>query len=792
MKKHLLTLALFGLALHGFSQTNLKTIIAGGNGTTKHFVTLLQSDQLPFNASQASKILGLDAQSSLVLKSTEKDKPGFVHYRFYQTWKGIPVNRSMYIINTKDGKIVSMSGSIITDFAPDMAEKNVARIDAKQAITNALNQAGATKYMWQDKTNEALLKEQLKNSSASYYPVAEKCWFYSGDQVDPKNLKLAYRVDVFAEEPYSRAYYFIDAATGKVLGHEDRIESSDVTGTANTLYSGTQTIHSDQTGTNAYRLRDYSKGNGIVTLKAGSKVDYTNNSANWNLSLPDQNALDAHWGVEMTYDFYKANFNRNSIDDNGYALYSYVNNGGILYLDNAGWNGTAMVYGKRAGSTKGVTGIDVTGHELTHGVTQYTSALVYLNESGAMNESMSDIMGKSVQFWAKPADIDWRLSNDMNWFIRDMSNPNAYQQPDTYNGTYWQTGGGDNGGVHTNSGVGNFMFYLLVTGESGTNDIGNAYNVQGIGLAEADQILYRSETVYLTSNSQYADWRTACINAATDFYGPESNEVQQVKNAWYAVGVGDSGGGITYCTAAGLSTANEYITLVNFNTIDYASGNNGGYGDFTAQSTDVTAGQAYTIQLKAGFTGATRQEGWTVFIDYNHDGDFTDAGEKVTSANVKKNTLINRTFTIKATAKNGPTRLRVMMHYNTNVNNPCGTFDLGEVEDYTVNISGGSGFAAADDLNEKQIFATDLSVSPNPVISSSMRLNYKLIQPGNISFALIDANGVSFGNYKAGLQNKGINSYIINNLPALHNGYYYVVVKQDEAVIGKLTILIAH
>ena len=100
------------------------------------------------------------------------------------------------------------------------------------------------------------------------------------------------------------------------------------------------------------------------------------------------------------------------------------------------------------------------------------AALVYKMNRGAMNESMSDIMGKSVQFCTKPTDIDWRLSNDMNWFIRDMSNPNAYQQPDTYNGTYWATGTGDNGGVHTNSGVGNFMFYLLVTGGSGTNDIG--------------------------------------------------------------------------------------------------------------------------------------------------------------------------------------------------------------------------------------------------------------------------------------------------------------------------------
>src|SRR5207302_224600 len=172
----------------------------------------------------------------------------------------------------------------------------------------------------------------------------------------------------------------------------------------------------------------------------------------------------------------------------------------------------------------GLTAIDITGHELTHGVTQYTCNLVYSKEPGAMNESMSDIMGKSVQFYTKPADNSWILSNDMNWEIRSFANPKADGQPDTYKGTNWVTSSSDNYGVHTNSGVGNYMFYLLVAGGSGTNDIGNAYTVNGIGISEADQILYRTETVYLTSTSQYADWRTACINAATDLYGAASNE----------------------------------------------------------------------------------------------------------------------------------------------------------------------------------------------------------------------------------------------------------------------------
>jgi len=197
-----------------------------------------------------------------------------------------------------------------------------------------------------------------------------------------------------------------------------------------------------------------------------------------------------------------------------------------------------MNFNKRStGQAGGVTGIDVTGHELTHGVTQTTSQLVYSKESGAMNESMSDIMGKNVQFYTKHNDINWQLSNDMSWIIRDMSNPKLISQPDTYKGQFWYSGFLDNGGVHTNSGVGNYMYYLLVMGGSGTNDNGDAYNVVAIK-TKAAAIIYRSETVYLFPNALYADWRTACINAATDLFGATSQAVKSVQDAFHAVGIG--------------------------------------------------------------------------------------------------------------------------------------------------------------------------------------------------------------------------------------------------------------
>lgn len=184
-------------------------------------------------------------------------------------------------------------------------------------------------------------------------------------------------------------------------------------------------------------------------------------------------------------------------------------------------------------------------------------------------------------------------------------------------------------------------------------------------------------------------------NAVVDMYTAASNDVTQFENDRYSTRTGTPGNGVAYCTSSGASTAHEYIQLIAFGAIDYVSGNNNGYGDFTSVSADVTAGETYTIQGKAGYTGAVRKEVWTLYIDYNADGDFADADEKVGSTVTNTAFLITKTFKIPRTAKNGPTRMRIQMHYNTLINNPCAKFDNGEVEDYTINISGGSAIAQA-------------------------------------------------------------------------------------------------
>jgi Zn-dependent metalloprotease len=701
-------------------------------------------------------------------------------------------------------------------------------------------------------------------------------YYNPGLTLKARELRLCYKVDVYALQPLSRAEYFVDAKTGKVIGKKDKIFFSDVTGTANTAYSGSQTIHSDQTSANAYRLRDYTKGNGVITVHGESGKrgqDYTSTSNNWNLTGFDQAAMDAHYGVGETYSFYMAKFGRNSYDDQGTALYSYVND--PTYIDNAFWDGSAMNFNKRSnGNPGGVTGIDVTGHELTHGVTQETCGLNYAYEPGAMNESLSDIMGKAVQFYAKPNDINWLLSNDMDWIIRDMSNPNAEGQPDTYKGLYWYTGSGDNGGVHYNSGVGNFMFYLLVNGGTGTNDNGNSYTVSGIGLDDAEQIIYRTQTVYLTPTSQYVDWRAACISAATDLFGTTSTQTNNVKNAWYAVGIGsDSSGcdvpsgltatnikkksatlewtasgvsigynlqwklstaknwttvsniattsytlnnlvpgfsyefrvqtqcssntnssysdpatfttlsaGNVYCTSYGSNQDFEFIQSVGLRDRTFVSGDNGGYGNFVSAGGTLRVNRQDELILTPGFTGSAYDEYWTAYIDYNHDGDFSDDGEMIGS--VHGSTQVNLPFTVPAGATPGVTRLRIQMTFSAYATDPCAVMSYGETEDYSVRIFADNNAIAANNN------PASLTVSPNPVKGYSATASLVLSKEGSATIRISDLSGRTFTTQQLRNGRLGKNTISLSGLSNLTNGVYLVVAEQNGVVIGRAQLVI--
>lgn len=505
-----------------------------------NYIQFAQGKELPFEKLEIwlRRYYQTDDNYGLTLLSVEDDELGFKHYRYQQTINGVPVKLGMYIVHTKNGMIHSMNGELFDNI--DAVSK--ANLAESTALFKALNHIGADLYKWEIPEAEAHLKWEQNDPNATYYPQGKLT--YINIEAFPSNeLKLTYVFNIYAQEPLSRKEIYVDAQTGEIVWEENKLHDADVVGTAATGYSGTQTMTSDFTGTN-YRLRESGRGNGIRTFNCNNTTNYTNTdftnpTANWTTFNPavDVYATDAHWGSEMTYDYFFLEHSRNSIDNNGFQLNSYVHYDNNFF--NAFWDGQRMTYGDGNNNATPLTAIDIAGHEITHGLTTFTANLVYQAESGALNESFSDIFGNSIERYARPTQNSWQMGEDLGIVIRNMQNPKAEGDPDTYFGQNWASlTGGDNGGVHTNSGVQNYWYYLLTIGGIGTNDNNDNYNVTGLGLTKAGKIAFRNLVVYLTTSSQYADARFYSIQSATDLYGGCSPEVESTTNAWYAVGVG--------------------------------------------------------------------------------------------------------------------------------------------------------------------------------------------------------------------------------------------------------------
>ena len=302
-------------------------------------------------------------------------------------------------------------------------------------------------------------------------------------------------------------------------------------------------------------------------------------------------ASDIHWGMGRTLDFYKEAFGRNSYDGNGSPVYNFVylseEDDKLTWLNSDRNNAAAyssvkpypMVYGM-GGWAKSMNAffmlpcveLSVMSHEFTHIVTDQTAQLVYKGESGALNESFSDLMGISCKKWNEP-EAAWMIGTDglmlgasdmRNMAFPKLSYKSRYPNPDTYKGQYWEDteSTADNGGVHTNSSVQNKFFYLLSDGDEGTNDVGFSYKVTGIGIEKARRIAYLTLTSYAISTSTYADIRPAFIKAAGSLYGDNSTEVEAVKKAWDAVGVFENGVMPTAIDAVHVSQTSEQPSKV--------------------------------------------------------------------------------------------------------------------------------------------------------------------------------------------------------------------------------------
>jgi thermolysin len=548
VKKFLGILALFVLAFSVFVLVPKKT------GANKNIFDKGTPDEIEKAKQKSLNVLkdraankGIGNAEDFKVKKVDIDELKMAHTRFQQTVNDIPVWEGEAIVHLNpDGELNSITddlkGAVAINTQPNFSEKEALKIAKSfSKISNS--------------NNSKQITEEPKID----------LYIYRGEDRD----HLTYRVEmpnVENSDNPSVPVVFVDAQTGEKVFEYNNLQ----TGSGTSLYSGTQTIATSSSSPTSFFMEDLGRRMGTFNMNStgntmfgtgGKQSRFTGTDDIWNASI-EKAGVDAHIGAAKTFDYFSSVHGRNGIDGVGGPRTTAAGANSSVSLitsrvhfgknyNNAFWHNNQMTYGDGDGTnyTPLVT-LDIAGHEMTHGVTQYTANLTYSNESGALNESMSDVFGVLVELYADGGVISgdtWKIGEDAYTptrsgdALRYMDNPHlagnagytSNDDPDHYSERY--TGTGDSGGVHINSGIANHAFYLAAAG--GTHHL-SGVTVTGMGPADAGRIWYRALTLKMTSGTNFAGARTATLSSAADLFGATSAQYNTVANAWCAVGVG--------------------------------------------------------------------------------------------------------------------------------------------------------------------------------------------------------------------------------------------------------------
>lgn len=488
---------------------------------------------------------------AFVARDVVVDANGSEHVRYDRTFNGLPVIGGDVVVHSRNGKLAGVSQTLNSAARPGLRPQ----VNGDQAIVEAGARFGSRFF--------GAPTSRMVVYARGASPVLAHEVVFNG---------------VKADQTPTEMHYFVDARNGRILEQWDGIETAkpgpggsgscagatSVAGTGKSLTEGDVVVNTTQCGT-SYQMVDMTRGGGAThnmamkTSGMGSVFTSTTNIWGNNLLSNAQTVgADAHYGVAMTWDYYKTSFGRNGIANDGHGAISRVHYG--RNYQNAFWSDSCFCMtfgdGDNGATILPLVALDVAGHEMSHGVTSRSAALVYSGESGGLNEANSDIFGTMVEFYANnandPADyvIGEKLfpnNADMKKAIRWMFKPSLDgASPDCYSGSIGSLD------VHYSSGVGNHFYYLLAEGAVVPAGFGAGTwanlttasmvcngntSLAGIGRTKAAAIWYRALTVKMTSNTNYAGARAATLSAAADLYGNGSTEYNTVAAAWSAVGV---------------------------------------------------------------------------------------------------------------------------------------------------------------------------------------------------------------------------------------------------------------
>ncbi|WP_329035110.1 M4 family metallopeptidase [Streptomyces sp. NBC_00178] len=474
-----------------------------------------------------ARALRLGAEEQLVPMSVLKDSDGSVHTRYERTFAGLPVLGGDLVVHTA------------ADGTPKGADKATEARISVPSTTPARSAASAKTF--------AIGRARAEGAAHPTVTSTRRVvWAASGDPV----LAWESVVGGLQEDGTpSRLHVISDGRTGGKLFEYQEIK----TGAGNSEYSGTVDLRTTLTGS-AYSMTDDTRGgHSTYDLEhgtSGTGTLFTNSTDIWGDGTPsnaETAGVDAAYGAQVTWDFYKNALGRNGIRNDGAAAYSRTHFG-VAYA-NAFWDDGCfcMTYGDGDGDKHPLTSLDIAGHEMSHGLTAATAGLMYSGESGGLNEATSDIFGTSVEFSADNASDagDYLIGEKVDLYgdgspLRSMDKPSR----DGLSPDNWSPGLG-NLDVHYSSGPANHFFYLLSEGSGAKVINGVSYNsptadgvaVPGIGRENATRLWYKALSERFTSTTDYADARAKTLQAAAELWGAGSATYNTVAKTWAAIGV---------------------------------------------------------------------------------------------------------------------------------------------------------------------------------------------------------------------------------------------------------------
>jgi len=504
----------------------------------------------------ASVILKLDAERNEFRSlKTWSDDIGHTHIKTQQYHNGIKVYNAEVILHAENDRVVSQNGNYVKSELLPNEKSNVIDADVIRNNIKASLKRYNPNWNFLNGINHRIEKNQIEQDLV-YYKHNE-------------SYKLAYHMTVY---PHMAEHleYIIDAADGEIIlersvickfhnhdnsarvcngdhNHNNNMVDGQATADANDLLGANRTIQTYDVSGDFFLIDAsramYNSGSsdmpnnpeGVIWTidmqndSPANNADYFHVVSQDNRWVSSPEGVSAHYNAGNAYDYYKNVHGRESISGNGQNIISFINvaNEDGSSMGNAFWNGLGIFYGNGDSMFLPLgRGLDVAGHEMTHGVIQATANLEYSGESGALNESFADVFGAMIDR------DDWLIGEDVirnGNALRNMQDPHNgaatgnFQggwQPRHYNERY--VGSLDNGGVHINSGIPNRAYYLFATATS--------KNI-------AERVYYRALTTYLTRSSQFSDLRNAVIKSANDLYGGNPNVATQAAISFEQVGI---------------------------------------------------------------------------------------------------------------------------------------------------------------------------------------------------------------------------------------------------------------